>query len=212
MSYSVDGYIVKEFDKLNTLVEHGYAYKVTNGYAIVVKDLYDNFNKVYGDIGIILKSIGVDKYVEFEADYFGGCGEQHSIVHDLNNFSSVHENSINDGLREIGVVRTEELDEFDIVGLGSIRENDNVIPQEVWEQRKSKKIQENKIIEDEKYALWETNFIKLSEHQKLIEINNIISDYQKSKPKSFFSDNNVDDSSILDYNKYLSRYLESIKS
>jgi hypothetical protein len=209
MSYSVYGYIVKESDKLNILIDHGYAYKITNGYAFIVKDLYANLNKEYENIGTILKSIGVDKYVEIDADYFGGCGEQHSIVHNLKDLSSTHKDSINDGLIEIGVCRTADSDEFDIVGLGSIRGNDDVIPHEVWEKRKEKEQKEEQRIEDEKYKIWESMFLKLSEYEKLIEISKIISVYKDSK--SIFNSSDNDDSCLLEYNTHLSRYLKENK-
>ena len=54
-------------------------------------------------------------------DHFGGAGEQWACVFKGGRRSSPASASINDALRELGVLRARGLDEFDTVGLGEHR-------------------------------------------------------------------------------------------
>jgi hypothetical protein len=206
--------IVKDSEKLHILMEKGYMYKVTNGYAIIAEDSYPNYhsNKKVENIASILKSIGINEYVEADADYFSGCGEQSSVFHNLVDLSQTPSDSINSGLRMLGVILTEENkekqeDEFEVVGLGSIRDNDDVIPQEIHDKRKQERLKKEQDEADKQYESWKENFLKLSEKERLLEISELISAYKKSKP--MFSGSSSDtDNRIFDYNENLIRYLD----
>lgn len=60
------------------------------------------------------------------ASFFGGCGEQDSEVHQgetVTKFGPSYD-AIDQALKLIGVVRTEDHDEFDVLGLSRHRDND----------------------------------------------------------------------------------------
>lgn len=72
------------------------------------------------------------KYLSISTDYFGGCGEQECKMFDpdlLHPVEYIECNSINDGLRRLGINKTpssettHECDEFDTIGLGNYRRN-----------------------------------------------------------------------------------------
>lgn len=77
------------------------------------------------------KSFFIDKtYAKISTDYFGGFGEQSAKlfkngqkVYDKN--SQDCSNPINDVLKMMGVVAENRMDEFDTIGLGKYRENND---------------------------------------------------------------------------------------
>jgi len=62
-------------------------------------------------------------FITIYTDYFGGPGEQ-GCRYLPNDGSS--ETSINEGLRKLGIVKDNGMDEFDTVGLGSYRSNSDL--------------------------------------------------------------------------------------
>jgi hypothetical protein len=59
-----------------------------------------------------------------ETNYFGGIGEQSArVVHGQE--TPLKKGKINQALKILGVLRTSEIDEFDVVGLGKYRTNDD---------------------------------------------------------------------------------------
>lgn len=77
----------------------------------------------------LAKRISKNTDVEFaliETDYFGGIGNQFASVY-TNVSNEWH--TINQVLKHLGVGRKDQLDEFDTVGLGSIRSR----PDELFE-------------------------------------------------------------------------------
>lgn len=80
----------------------------------------------------ILAKYGVTNALSVCTDYFGGMGEQHAT---LTNTTIDHKNrkkrqkfkSINLGLRELGIISNDlnKEDEFDMIGLGRFRSNED---------------------------------------------------------------------------------------
>ncbi len=59
--------------------------------------------------------------------YFGGAGEQYALLWIDGKQQQVNEKwPINDALEKIGVVREKDNDEFDTIGIGSFRHNDDL--------------------------------------------------------------------------------------
>ncbi len=69
------------------------------------------------------KEIGFHKYGIIQTDYFGGVGSQCASLYEEGRVL-IAEKMIDDILRELGVVRTKEKDEFDILNLGEYRSGD----------------------------------------------------------------------------------------
>lgn len=65
-----------------------------------------------------------------ETDYFGGAGDQSAKL--INDETTVYER-INDALSQMGVEKSDGLDEFDTVGLGNYRTNEEIV--EKWESK-----------------------------------------------------------------------------
>lgn len=65
------------------------------------------------------------KYLKIYTDYFGGVGEQYSELY-LNGVKIQEYETVNEGLKEIGVIRGYS-DEFDAVNLGNYRSYDDII-------------------------------------------------------------------------------------
>tara|TARA_B100000700_G_scaffold331622_1_gene466200 strand:- start:7979 stop:8683 length:705 start_codon:yes stop_codon:yes gene_type:complete len=71
----------------------------------------------------------VNQSVFAYTDYYAGCGEQSARFIDFKTNKEERFNSINQALKKLGVKRTSDLeDEFDFVGLGSIRLNEDIEP------------------------------------------------------------------------------------
>ena len=69
------------------------------------------------------KEIGFQQYGIIQTDYFGGVGSQCASLYD-NGRLLIGEKMIDDILRELGVVRTKDKDEFDILNLSEYRSGD----------------------------------------------------------------------------------------
>ncbi|WP_196884895.1 hypothetical protein [Aureivirga sp. CE67] len=68
----------------------------------------------------LAKEIGMKKFALIQTDYFGGFGEQYAAYFE-NGEKVLHNVTINEALKELGVRRSEELDEFDTINLGEYR-------------------------------------------------------------------------------------------
>lgn len=67
------------------------------------------------------------KYIEIHTDYFGGIGEQNCTCYTRGEFPKKLE-TINEGLKFLGVEKESGMDEFDTVGLGNYRSNEDISP------------------------------------------------------------------------------------
>lgn len=94
---------------------------------------------------IILLHKLTDKVVRAETDYFGGVGEQGALYvkflseeeysqgnmqipyEDLEPLERMYPPSINHALQYLGVQRTNKHDEFDVIGLGRWRSNEDIV-------------------------------------------------------------------------------------
>jgi hypothetical protein len=65
-----------------------------------------------------------------ETDYFGGSGDQSARL--INDHITQYD-SINTALAQMGIVRSDDVDEFDTVGLGKYRTNEEIITE--WENK-----------------------------------------------------------------------------
>lgn len=68
------------------------------------------------------------EYIEVNTDYFGGIGEQSCIYYKRGEFPK-NLQSINEGLILLGVKKESGMDEFDTVGLGNYRSNEDITPE-----------------------------------------------------------------------------------
>lgn len=67
------------------------------------------------------------KFIYVETDYFGGSGEQNCVTYQGDH--QIDDNlKINQGLKFLGIIKTENCDEFDSVGLGNFRSNEDLFP------------------------------------------------------------------------------------
>lgn len=88
-----------------------------------IKNAYDLNNSGYSvlDPDYFYEDFPITDYLYVSTDYFGGCGEQYSES------SSEIFRSINAGLEKVfGIKRTDEMDQFDMIGLGKIRSNSDL--------------------------------------------------------------------------------------
>lgn len=70
-----------------------------------------------------IREYGKDKTIaKITTDYFGGFGEQTAKLF-VNNKRVLDGDSINEALRQMGVIRKDGMDEFDTIGLGGYRSN-----------------------------------------------------------------------------------------
>ena len=77
--------------------------------------------------GDVSDSIGT--FVNVNTDYFGGFGDQSAVFYrgGANVFQSNEDDSINQALAKLGVSRSESEDEFDSIGLGNYRSEQDII-------------------------------------------------------------------------------------
>lgn len=67
-------------------------------------------------------------FIEIETDYFGGFGKQLAKIYSNRNFIFVlDENPINKALQYLDVKAEKGYDEFDTLGLGKFRTNDDIL-------------------------------------------------------------------------------------
>jgi hypothetical protein len=171
--HSIDGTVVKNSESLKLILKENYHYQLYNGFAFIVEDhySYNDEEVVFKEIEDLLKSIHIYQYLTISTNYFGGVGEQESTFHNIETKEEYHFESINKGLKMLGVDRSDNLDEFDIVGLGGIRKNKDVIPKKIQKERKLLK---NEILTKKTefdYQEWKTTFSNYSEVEKLRMIN-----------------------------------------
>lgn len=125
MSHCLHGYIIKK-DTLDMSkiphIEH-------EGFVII--PMSDQFFSMLGNPAM-LKPALVEKlktFVEVQTDYFGGFGEQEAwlFVNGIEEFVTDPDHPINWALNKLGVVRTEDMDEFDTISLGSYRSASDIV-------------------------------------------------------------------------------------
>lgn len=116
----------------NELTKNNFQFFSKNGYLVIAAQKGIRYN---------LKNF-VNYVVFAYTDYFGGCGEQSARLINLKNNKEQRFNSINKALKELGVNIPEKtsVDEFDYVGLGSIRSNEDIQPEEENSATKTKDI------------------------------------------------------------------------
>jgi hypothetical protein len=75
----------------------------------------------------------IGTFAKVDTDYFGGFGEQKARFYHRgdNVFQSDDDGSINEALKRLGVSRSETEDEFDAIGLGSYRSEQDLINKEL---------------------------------------------------------------------------------
>ncbi len=93
-------------------------------------DPYSEFWKLSGSLEIFSKTLSDEGSVMYvETEYFGGVGEQAAIVWKDSQLlmppKKADSGPINEGLQLIGVVCEPDFDEFDTVGLGHHRSNED---------------------------------------------------------------------------------------
>jgi len=118
MSHSIGVLLLRKIDVQNELKNIEYV-ELKSG-IIAVNEIYEPF----------LRTIH-KKYLNISTDYFGGCGEQECsiFIPELNfgkkypDIEMIECNSINDGLRRLGLIKNSDCDEFDTIGLGNYRNN-----------------------------------------------------------------------------------------
>jgi hypothetical protein len=66
------------------------------------------------------KELGIEKYAIIQTDYFSGMGSQCASLYE-NGKAVIKEKDINEALHELGVSRTHEKDEFDMINLSEYR-------------------------------------------------------------------------------------------
>ena len=94
------------------------------------------------------KEIGFQQYGIIQTDYFGGVGSQCASLYD-NGQLLIGEKMIDDILRELGVVRTKDKDEFDILNLGEYRSGDHYYWESLPEQMKRPNVIYGRILKNE---------------------------------------------------------------
>lgn len=146
MSHSICVYIFKaDAEKFReAFPKVVYALSHDGQYIITPAETY-NLQSDYFRDDIILKHKLTNTVVRATTDYFGGVGEQEALVTQFMSRDSYHCSSninaipyedmvplqhfslgsINEALRVIGVQSTPELDEFDVIGLGRWRSNED---------------------------------------------------------------------------------------
>lgn len=69
------------------------------------------------------KELGLEKYAIIQTDYFGGIGTQSASLYE-NGKPIITEKSINEVLHILGVSRTQEKDEFEMINLQEYRDSE----------------------------------------------------------------------------------------
>jgi hypothetical protein len=69
----------------------------------------------------------INKALWVETDYFGGAGEQSATLYEFGKPTTYedYQYPIDRGLSHLGIVRIDNLDEFDTIGLGNYRTNED---------------------------------------------------------------------------------------
>lgn len=97
--------VIRTEDAINNNIPY---YSILNGYCVTKYYNYELSLKL--------------KWLRVKTDYFGGFGEQSS------NYLTNYYNSINEGLLDVfKIERNEECDQFDFIGLSTIRTNSDIV-------------------------------------------------------------------------------------
>lgn len=127
MSHTIAGIVVKsEESVISNLKEAGCIFCTLNpGYLFISEYQSED------EMAFFLHKIGVLNAASVRTDYFGGMGEQ-SAISFLNvgtaHYQHIHRKTIDEALKDIGVIELpDSADEFDVVGLGTIRDNQDVL-------------------------------------------------------------------------------------
>lgn len=120
MSHCISVLLLRKIDVQNELKNMSYA------------DLEGGIIAVEKSYGTFLRTTNI-KYLDICTDYFGGVGEQSCeiFIPELNigkrypDIEMLECDSINDGLRRLGIIKNSDQDEFDNVGLGNYRGNND---------------------------------------------------------------------------------------
>ncbi len=135
--HSISVYIIKESeDKIAHLYEHA---KGPQGFLIVpetklLEDIREDIsskNDLAPDnipISVIGKYLSKGRVIHAWTDYFGGPGEQGATLWDPemdHSFPFIEDNAINKALYATGFKKDKGLDEFDTLGLGKYRTNND---------------------------------------------------------------------------------------
>lgn len=128
MSHTINGFIgpVDELQRLTSGLKHAkIALLDVDGYGFLpyTHDLSAEIGKGWYDLGRKSKKT----LVHVETDYFGGAGEQSAAVwkNGAKGYKAKKSGAIDMALRILGVVASEGNDEFDTLGLGNFRSNED---------------------------------------------------------------------------------------
>jgi len=73
------------------------------------------------------KSMLIEPYLEIDTDYFGGCGEQYATLFINNKVEEIEtRDPIDEGLKMLGVISNDDMDEFDTINLGRYRDYSDI--------------------------------------------------------------------------------------
>ena len=78
----------------------------------------------------LMKKVSANADFEFAiilTDYFGGIGSQYASVYQNETLASESITKINQALKHLGVIKKNDLDEFDTVGLSNIRSQPDIL-------------------------------------------------------------------------------------
>ena len=128
MSHSISVYLIRKEDLRDNKIENILEDK---SLGIKFKELGSNILATTKIPNI--REFGVNKTIaKIETDYFGGSGYQtaklfvnNKKVYDKSDEQNWSIKPINEVLREMGVKRNDLLDEFDTIGLGKYRKNED---------------------------------------------------------------------------------------
>jgi hypothetical protein len=133
MSHTIEGYIAKP--EILAIVKHKSAHIIPLpqglAYLPLTNKLYDESASPNGDYDPVkqlakaMSRNGIVVYVR--TDYFGGAGEQAAIAYDKGEFVQTFNqtDAIDRALRMYLGVKKDDSDEFDALGLGKHRSNDD---------------------------------------------------------------------------------------
>jgi hypothetical protein len=208
--HSLNGVIAKDSPKLKALMNEHFFYAVLNGFAFIVDDYRHEEHGSRKKLETLLPQIGVTRFVSVFTDYFGGVGEQGAVFYDTENNIQKESDLINESLRLLGVERSNNIDEFDMCGLGGYRNNEEVIPKEVHMARKARiKAAEDKRAEDD-YQEWRGYFDALSDHDRLVDVNSIMTRFAEAQDRRSFHnrDTTSEEVRLIQINGYLTRFFK----
>lgn len=137
MGHHISAIIGKDKVDIEKIKELGLATAFESGYVIILFDLYSmcklgeilnkstdsNSENIEWNCELthfLAKQIGLRKFALIETDYFAGIGDQYATYFN-NGVKVLNDVSINEALRELGVEKKNNLDEFATINLGKYR-------------------------------------------------------------------------------------------